>query len=373
MQALCKQGQGKVNPMFFYMPTKVFEQKNCVVSHGPDIATLGKKALIVTGKHSAVANGAFDDVRIALESNGVSWELFNEVEENPSIETVMRGREKALSFGAELVVGIGGGSPLDAAKAIALMAYHKNEGAAYLYKKGADSTCLPVVAVPTTCGTGSEVTGVSVLTIHEKKTKGSISHKIFPVLALVDGKYLGKAPVSVLRNTAVDAFAHMVESYVNSAASDYCRMCVAKGLELWASVKDVLVEGRAPAEDEAFTLMRASTFGGMAIAQDGTSLPHGLSYPLTYGLGLPHGKAVGYFQAGYLAEASAADRDFILGKSGFRNLEEWQAFYAAVCGSEKLPENLLENAVSVLSQNKAKLAAAPFDVDEKVLRRIVFF
>ena len=359
--------------MFFYMPAKVFEQDECVREHGKDMAALGSKALIVTGKSSAKKNGALDDVTAALKKNGVSWKLFDRVEENPSIETVMEGTDKALAFGAKFIIGIGGGSPLDAAKAIALMAFHKDKGAIYLYTKGADSSALPVVAVPTTCGTGSEVTGVSVLTIHAKQTKGSISHKIFPTLALVDGKYLSKAPLSVIANTAVDSLAHMYESYLNSSHSDYSRMCAAKGLSVWKQIKPVLSEKRIPEKEEASLLMRASTFAGMAIAQNGTSLPHAMSYPLTYSLGIPHGKAVGYFLAGYLAHCDKQDRDFVLSESGFSSLDEFRDFYADVCCKEKFPGDALEKAIASVAKNADKLATAPFAADEKVLRKIAFF
>ena len=359
--------------MTFYMPAKVFEQEDCVHAHGKDMAALGKRALIVTGRSSAKKNGSFDDVRKALEENGVAWELFNGVEENPSIETVMAGTDKALSFRADFIVGIGGGSPLDAAKAIALMAFHKNKGAEYLYAKGGNSSALPLVAVPTTCGTGSEVTGVSVLTIHAKQTKGSISHKIFPTLALIDGKYLSTAPLSVIANTAMDALAHLFESYVNSASSDYSRMCATSGMAVWKKIKNFLSEKRSPGKEESFLLMRSSTLAGMAIAQNGTSLPHALSYPLTYHLGMPHGKAVSYFLAGYLAQADSEDRDFVLRAAGFKDLDQLQAFYQEICGKEKIRPDILEKAISSVAQNKAKLASAPFFADDKVLRKIAFF
>lgn len=103
------------------------------------------------------------------------------------------------------------------------MIYHKDKDADYLYQQG-DSTALPIVEVPTTCGTGSEVTPISVLTNHAKRTKSSIPHRIFPQYALVDGKYLASAPKKILVNTSVDSLGHLIESHINLGASPFSRM-----------------------------------------------------------------------------------------------------------------------------------------------------
>lgn len=357
--------------MTFYMPTRVYEETNCVAAHAAELAALGTKAMLVTGRHSAKANGSEADVAAALTAQRVPYCIFDEIEENPSIETVMKARNVALKEGADFFIGIGGGSPMDAAKAIALMAKNSDKTQAILFENDPDADWYPVAAVPTTCGTGSEVTGVSVLTIHEKKTKSSIAYRIFPELALVDAKYLEQAPVKVLHNTAMDALCHLCESYVNASATDYSRMCAVKGLEVWSRSKAFLSDSSAEATAETYAnLLRASTFAGMAIAQTGTSLPHGLSYGLTYYLGVPHGQACGQFQAGYLAEADPEDTALVLKTAGFDSLEELNGFFAASCGAVDVPEDTLEAIVAQLAANPAKLKAAPFDVDLEVLRRI---
>ena len=160
--------------MFFYMPAKVYCENNCVRAHAKELASFGKKALIVTGKSSAFKNGSIADVQAALSDHGVECAVFNEVEENPSVETVMKGRDRGLAEGADFVIGIGGGSPMDAAKAIALMIRQKDAGVEYLYDSSAVTDALPVVCIPTTCGTGSEVTAVSVLSRPSLRAKGSI-------------------------------------------------------------------------------------------------------------------------------------------------------------------------------------------------------
>lgn len=359
--------------MQFYMPVKVYEEEECVKCHTEVFTAAGSKALLVTGRHSARENGALSDVLEVLEEAGISYALFDAVEENPSIETVMKARAFGLKEKADFVIGIGGGSPMDAAKAIAMMMYYKEEDADYLYE-GQETGRLPLILIPTTCGTGSEVTGASVLTIHAKKTKSSLPHKIFADAALIDGKYLASAPISVIRNTAVDALGHLMESWFNSAATKYSRMCAEAGLTTWALARrDLLELEQKPLSPESReNLMRASAFAGMAIAQTGTSLPHALSYPLTYDLHLPHGVAVGYFESGYLARIPENERNEMLSLAGFRNLSDFQDFFETVCGKILIPEDELQHALDAVASNPSKLSKAPFACGKEELAKVVF-
>jgi len=357
--------------MLLYIPTKVIEEPGAVLNHKEDLSALGTKCMVVTGKHSARENGSLADVQEALESQHIPYVVFDKIEENPSIETVMEARDTAVAEQCDFYLGIGGGSPLDAVKAISLMAYHKGETAEYLYKANVDSTAYPVVCIPTTCGTGSEANGYSILTIHEKRTKSSLPHKVFPKMALIDPKYLLSVPASVLRNTALDALCHLVESELNTKATDYSRMFVEAGFKAWKPNRDILKSGKLESEEDAARMLRASTFGGMAIAHTGTSLPHGLSYGLTYESGTAHGKACARFLAGYLSQVAQKDRLHVLDAAGFLDLDDLQEFLRATCGLEEIPDALAEHIVLDLSQNPKKLSAAPFAVDPSVLYAIV--
>ncbi|MBR1704885.1 MAG: iron-containing alcohol dehydrogenase [Clostridia bacterium] len=360
--------------MTYYMPTKIYEQEECIAAHAAELAALGKKALLVTGRRSAKLNGAEADVVAALEQEGVRHALFDEVEENPSIETIMKARDFAVKEGCDFFIGIGGGSPMDAAKAISLMAKNSDKGVDFLFGEDPSAQWYPVVAVPTTCGTGSEVTGISVLTIHEQKTKGSIPYRIFPELALLDAKYLKKAPAGVLRNTAMDALCHLSESYINAGANDFSRMCALAGLEAWSRSKAFLEDPTAVPEEETLrNMLKASTLGGMAIAQTGTSLPHGMSYGLTYFMGVAHGRACGQFQAGYLAEADPADAEVVVKTAGFQSIEDLNDFFGKACGVVEIPEETLDAIIGQLVANESKLKSAPFPVDSNVLRRIATY
>lgn len=353
--------------MYFYMPTKVYSERDCVKKYGGEWSALGNKALIVTGRSSA-KNGALTDVIQVLEAQKKEYCLYNETEENPSVEMIMKVRELGIREQVDFVIGIGGGSPMDAAKAIALMIAQKDRTADYLYERGED-TALPVVEVPTTCGTGSEVTPYAILTVHEKRTKASLPHRVYPAYALVDGKYLLTASRGILVNTAIDALGHFIESYINTNATCFSRMLCEYGMEVWAGAKKVLIGADITAR-ECDTLLFASTLAGMAITHTGTSLPHGLSYYLTYERGVPHGKAVGYFLPGYLAEAGPLVRKKVLELTGFPDIQYFTAFIHKLLGPMPTDEALISEAVGGLMANEGKLRNAPYQVTEEKLYRI---
>lgn len=359
--------------MFFLIPTKVYQESECVQKHWQELCSYGKKCLIVTGAASAAKNGSLADVQQALSRGGVCYEVYSRIEENPSLDTVMDARDMAVRMNADFIVGIGGGSAMDAAKAIALMTKNAEKGVELLYAKGQTWEALPVIAVPTTCGTGSEVTGVSVLTNRQTMKKGSIPHSIFPVLALADPKYLMYAPAHIINATAVDALAHLVESYLNSNATDYSRMLSETGLKSWKKCKEVLTGSKVPAYEDYNAMLYTSTLAGMAIAHTKTSVPHALSYTLTCKLGIPHGIACGYFLPGYIFCAEAETREWILQTIGFHSAMELKDFIERACGSVKVPETVLQETADEFLQNPGKRRLCPYPLDETVMVRITHF
>lgn len=354
--------------MQLYMPTKVYSEENCVTCHARELAALGTKAMIVTGKHSARQCGALQDVLAAL--GDMPWVLFDRVEENPSIETVMAAREIAVAENADFFIGIGGGSPMDAAKAISMMARNPQAGEEVLYT-AQPLPYFPVACVPTTCGTGSEVTPYAILTRHAHQTKKSISHKIYPALALLDAKYLRSMPRSGLVNTCVDALCHLLESYLNTNSNDLNRICSRQGLQMWGQFKDRLLDDRLEAADYS-RMLHASMAAGMAITHTGTSVPHGMSYPVTYRLGIPHGRACGIFLGGFVAgygdpkEAAAAVQLL-----GFESTTEFCGYLRQLLGDNPLPEDLLQTAAANLLSDPGKLKNYPFPLTQAQLLAMV--
>lgn len=353
--------------MFYKMPVTIFEEDNCVLNHKKEIASLGSKALIVTGRNSSKQNGSLDDVKLALTEENIPYVIFDEIEENPSTDTVMKARDFGLQEQADFIIGIGGGSPLDAAKAIAIMIANSDKGEDFLFEKTDSLKALPVVAIPTTCGTGSEVTAVAVLTVHGKRTKASLPHRLFPSYALLDAKYLMYAPSKVIVATAVDALAHIIESFVNTGVSDFVRMYAKEGLLVWAKSKDVLLGKRKLTLNDAKNLLHAAMLAGVCIAHSGTTLPHSLSYVVTYEMGVSHGTAVGHFLPGYVKNASYDEQQFIYEYAGFAGYDEFEAFINNTCKVDSIPDAFMERSIKSVATNAAKIAACPFYFDETIL------
>lgn len=345
--------------MQLFMPTKVYSEKNSVANHARELTALGTKAMVVTGKASARKCGALQDVLQSLENT--PYLLFDRVEENPSIETVMEARSIAVSNGVDFFIGIGGGSPMDAAKAISMMARNPQVGAEILYT-AQPLPYFPVACVPTTCGTGSEVTPYAILTRHALQTKKSISHKIYPALALLDAKYLNSMPREGLVNTCIDALCHLLESYLNTNSNELNRIYSREGLHLWGRFKDRLLNDTLKETDYSL-MLHASMAAGMSIAHTGTSLPHGMSYPITYHLGIPHGRACGIFLGGYVdgygdpKEASAAVKLL-----GFENTAQFHNYLKLLLGETSVPEELLHTAASGILADPGKLKNYPFPI-----------
>ena len=145
--------------------------KNCVLERGGQIKRFADRILIVTGKSSAKKSGALDDFETLFRREGIEYAIFEGIEENPHYDTCLRATELCLSFGANGVLGIGGGSPMDAAKTVAAMAANPKITAEDLYARNIPNPTLPVFACPTTAGTGSEVNAYAVLATASTRAK----------------------------------------------------------------------------------------------------------------------------------------------------------------------------------------------------------
>lgn len=364
--------------MELYIPTHIYSESDCVKNHASELAALGKRALIVTGKHSSKRNGSLDDVTNALKEQGRDYVIFDDIEENPSIETVMKAREFGLERGVDYVIGVGGGSPMDASKAIALMLANASLDESVLYQK-VSLPALPVAEVPTTAGTGSEITPYAILTIHVRQTKQSISHRIYPKLALIDPKYLVTSSHENTVNTAVDTLAHLIESYLNTNSNSYNAMYATRGLSVWGQVKDSLQSGQLNAGDYV-KLSEACALGGMAITHTGTSLPHGLSYGITYELHVPHGKACGLTLAGYLRCFMAQEKEdpHAVGKATqvlellkMTSVDEFEEYLRSLLGAVDVPAQIWQQTVDSVMANQGKLKNYPYPITKEEMEQML--
>ncbi len=337
----------------YYMPVRIVCGRDCVKKSAEEFAAFGKKCLVVTGKSSA-RNGALADVQAALARNGQEWTVFDRIPPNPTVESVREGGRLARECGAEFIVAIGGGSPMDAAKAIAMLARQDAGEDIFSYKSGAD--VLPMVHIPTTAGTGSEVTPYAILTNDEKETKTSISNPaFFPKIAFLDGKYMRGLGQETTAYTAIDAMSHAMEGMLSVRAGELTDALAKESLRILRSELPALTKGEYTDEDRD-ALLYAAALAGMAIANTGTCAVHSMGYSLTYFHGAPHGRANGLLLPEFFAvceEKLPGRAKEILGAAGFASHEELAAALAPLLGErEKIGEGLLRGYAHKASVNK---------------------
>ena len=281
-----------------YMPAKLVTGAGCVRANAKELEKLGASCLIITGRSSARACGALQDVTDTLDANSQTWQLFDRMGQNPRLTDCMEAAAIAIEMKADFVIGIGGGSALDAAKCTAVLAANPGMTQAQLYAFEWAVKPLPIVAVGTTAGTGSEVTKVSVITTPDGRKKSFHHELIFPALSLGDPTYTMSLPEMVSRSTMVDVLAHCAESFFSRSANHISRCYAVEGIRLLLPIFKTLSENGYEGIDYETRekLYCASIYGGLAINVTGTCFPHTMGYLLTEQWGLPHGTACAVFQ-----------------------------------------------------------------------------
>lgn len=282
----------------YFMPTKILAGEH-ILRHHADALILGKKAIIITGKSSGEKSGALNDVLAVLKQKKIDWTVYDQIENNPSLACVQAAGEAARRAKADFVIAIGGGSPLDSAKAAAVFAVNTLDPM-QIFSGSYPNKPLPIAAIPTTAGTGSEVTPYSILTLHDAGTKRSFtSEEVFPKVAFLDGRYTMGLPLQIARNTAIDAMSHAIEGYLNKKASPSTDYMALEALRLLGKHLPILKTGQFTVET-CTELLWASSLGGMVISQTGTTIVHSMGYQLTYCKNIPHGMANGLLLGAFL-------------------------------------------------------------------------
>jgi alcohol dehydrogenase class IV len=293
--------------MRFFVPTDLRIGANIVSASREAIAALGRRCLVLTGAASAEKCGALHDLLCALDDSQIEYRVFDRIRQNPTVDVCRQTGVLASQQRADFIVGIGGGSVLDAAKAAAVFAANPDltEDALYAYEWRCAP--LPTVCIGTTAGTGSEVTPVSVLTDSAARKRSIRDDRLYPALSLGDPRYLASLPSEFTRSCAVDAAAHCIESFFNRNATPISRLFASRGAATLAKLLDRL---DALQDGERERLYLASVYGGYAISVTGTAFPHAMGYFLTEQYGVPHGTACAVFLPAFLRHiASAAPQD----------------------------------------------------------------
>ena len=250
----------------------------------------GKHGFIISGP-TLNRLGVVGQCEEILTQAGIAVSTFCDTEGNPSVETVERAAEAFRASGADFIVALGGGSPMDVAKAVGVVAKY---GGSITEYEGADKgAIIPLIAIPTTAGTGSEVTAFSVITDHKRNYKLTVfSYELIPAYALLDPTLLTSAPASVAAACGVDALIHAEETYVSLDASPFSEAMSEKAMELIGRSIRTYVADRSNRE-AASDMLAGSLFAGMAFSWARLGNIHAMSHPVSAFYNVPHGVANG--------------------------------------------------------------------------------
>lgn len=356
----------------FMMPTKIILGNDCVIKNASSFKDFGKKAIIVTGKNSAKLNGSLSDVLKALEINGQDYVLYDKVMANPTVDCVYDGAKVASENHADFLIAIGGGSPMDAGKTIALLAC-QNINKADLFKGNYEKKILPMVFIPTTAGTGSEVTTASIITNDEAKTKSAVAAQFMaPNLALLDSKYLKSLSNNTMINTVLDALSHLIEGYINKKTNELISLIALEGIKIISNQFNNLMNNTY-SDDDLDKLMYASNLAGIVISHTGTTLVHAMGYSLTYFKHIDHGRANGLLMYNYLKYYTSIVGDKIDNILKYMNLNTLEDFNDVMNSLLKDKEDIkpceLED-YSKIAINAKNVLNCPFEVTKNDIYKI---
>lgn len=293
------------------IPARVISGKGCVLKNSALLSSFGKSCLIVTGKSSAKKSGALSDVTAALEKEKIGFEIFDDITPNPLLSSCFSAGKKARLSGADFIVGIGGGSVLDAAKAAAVYAANGALSPLDIYAAKKRNRAVPLVLISTTAGTGSEVGKVAVLTNDETGRKKSIAYDdCFPSLTFADSTYTHAMPFGTTVSTALDALCHALEGFFSPGCTDIPAMFALKGIGLlWPELKKLRETKALPSDDSRTALYYGSLYAGITLSYCGTAFPHPLGYVLTESFGVPHGFACSAFMSEFIERAEKSESE----------------------------------------------------------------
>lgn len=285
----------------FVIPNHTVVGTNVLSEAAHLLKKMGNKAFIVTGRHVAVSD-MMKQLTALLDENGIGCVIFDGITGEPTDTMIENGVEMLKSSGCDFIIGIGGGSPLDSAKAIAAMAV--NEGSIADYNgKEITGEILPLAAIPTTAGTGSEATKFTVITDSEKGIKMLLKGDVLvPKLAIVDSSFTVGAPKSVTSATGLDALTHAVEAYTSRKAfsmTDTLAVSAVKRI-----MKYLPIAYREPDNSLAREQMSiAALEAGICINNSSVTIVHGMSRPIGALFHVPHGMSNSMLLKGCLSFA----------------------------------------------------------------------
>lgn len=272
-----------MKPFNYFQPTEIRFGRGRLRQLGKAAARFGRRALLVSeSSQEEPLRETTARAKVSLESAGLAVAHFDGVVPNPTTDRITAGADMARRHQAELVVGLGGGSSIDTAKAVAVEATHEGTCWDYLFGKTEPTErTLPVIAVTTTSGTGSHVTQVAVATDTQRREKSYLCHPhLFPKIAIVDPDLMLTVPREVTAMTGWDAFTHAFEAFLHKNSSPYVGLMALEAMRLVAANLPPLLDDLGNVELRT-SMAWADTLAGLCIANAGVTLPHSIGMAIS--------------------------------------------------------------------------------------------
>ncbi|TCK92466.1 alcohol dehydrogenase [Natranaerovirga hydrolytica] len=354
-----------MNHFRFILPTEVIFGVDSIEQIGEIGNRYGKKALIVMGGNSARKSGLLDRVVGILKDKGIESAIFDKVTPNPTTEVIRGGVALAKEEKVDFIIGLGGGSAMDASKAIAFMSVSKGDILDYFpgekYFEEGPQGALPLITVTTTSGTGSEANQVAVVTDTEGNRKCGLRTKDgYPTVAIIDPKLTVSVPPRITAATGLDVLYHALEAYVSKKASPYTDLLAIEAMGLVSKSLAKAVKDGADIEARA-DMSLANTFAGMAIDHGGTVAIHATSHPVSAYYDSPHGEALSAVAPTYLKHYYRTDIP------KFAKIAELLGCQEAGLTQEQKAEKASEYLIKLLEEVDLRITLSDLGVTEDMI------
>lgn len=289
-------------------PTRVIFGRNSFASAGKEIAELGKKVFIIITGSSIKKEGYLNFLLELLDREKVEYQVLDSIRGEPSIDDVNKGFKVAKKYGAKIFIGFGGGSAIDAAKAISACVKNNSKLQGLLVSPK-EFEAFPIIAIPTTAGTGSELSRGSIISdLDNKIKKGLRSNSLIPTLAIVDPKLTLTVSPQMTVISGFDAFAHAVESLLSKKANLYTEMCSKEAISV--IFKNLPIAYNNPKDMQAReNLSFASMIMGYNLLYAGTCIPHRIQYSFGTVSGMSHGLGLSILYRSWFKKVIKADEE----------------------------------------------------------------
>jgi len=338
-----------LNKWSYIHPTKIVSGAGCLKEIGQHAQPYGKSVMLVVDPSLQKFHAnSIELIQTSLHENGVKVVVFNQVKPNPVLPDVQQGAVIAKQNAVDLMIGLGGGSTMDTARAIAVAATHPGTAMDYLYFSKTQPTekTLPMIQIPTTSGTGSHVTCCSVITDPAKDFKSALwnQDQLFAKVALIDPELMKTVPAAITASTGFDVFTHSFESFINVNASPYTDLLAVESVRLVIENLPTAFKDGGDITARA-NLAWADTLAGMCIANAGTTLPHAMGQPISgHYPHVSHGQSLAVIYPAFLEYTAEAAIDKFSQVAGLFNpsLKTTDAHCAALALKDEIVKFLKE-------------------------------